>query len=84
MVSMLYFPDEHKYGVYLPLFGPLFFPLITALIREVRIFIKSWKKKYKKDEPDSIIQDEHPKPTFNQLFRYKLRARLRRPFSSLI
>ncbi|KAG5519618.1 hypothetical protein PMAC_001773 [Pneumocystis sp. 'macacae'] len=51
MVSMLYFPDEHKYGVYLPLFGPLFFPLVISLIREAFYFIKTWKmNRYKKNK----------------------------------
>ncbi|KAI3622837.1 hypothetical protein CBS14141_004421 [Malassezia furfur] len=36
MLAMLYFPDEHKYAVYTPLFGPLFVPLIVAVVREIR------------------------------------------------
>ena len=36
MLAMLYFPDEHKYAVYTPLFGPLFVPLFVTLAREVR------------------------------------------------
>ncbi|KAI8805071.1 phosphatidylinositol-glycan biosynthesis class S protein, partial [Cladochytrium replicatum] len=32
MVSLLYFPDEHKYAVYLPLFFPISVPLILALL----------------------------------------------------
>ncbi|EMR08205.1 hypothetical protein PNEG_03375 [Pneumocystis murina B123] len=60
MVSMLYFPDEHKYGVYLPLFGPLFFPLITALVQEIKAFFYYWRKKSKKKESDSAIQDNYP------------------------
>ncbi|WFD04010.1 hypothetical protein MOBT1_002707 [Malassezia obtusa] len=36
MLAMLYFPDEHKYAVYTPLFGPLFVPLFVAGVREVR------------------------------------------------
>ncbi|MBW0531755.1 hypothetical protein O181_071470 [Austropuccinia psidii MF-1] len=34
MLSLLYFPDEHKYAVYTPLFGPILIPLILSLIRE--------------------------------------------------
>ena len=41
MVSLLYFPDEHKYGVYMPLFGPLFLPLGIALFKELKLFIRS-------------------------------------------
>ncbi|PKI85548.1 Gpi17p [Malassezia vespertilionis] len=36
MLAMLYFPDEHKYAVYTPLFGPLLVPLLVALVRECR------------------------------------------------
>ncbi|KAF9281953.1 GPI transamidase component [Mortierella alpina] len=39
MVSMLYFPDEHKYAIYMPLFVPISVPLVMALLRE----IKKWK-----------------------------------------
>lgn len=38
MLAMLYFPDEHKYAVYTPLFGPLFVPLLVALVREAKRF----------------------------------------------
>ncbi|KAL4400322.1 GPI-anchor transamidase complex protein [Malassezia pachydermatis] len=34
MLEMLYFPNEHKYAVYTPLFGPLLLPLLTAMARE--------------------------------------------------
>jgi phosphatidylinositol glycan class S len=40
IVSMLYFPDEHKYAVYLPFFGPLVLPLILSIVR----LVKSRKK----------------------------------------
>ena len=36
MLAMLYFPEEHKYAVYFPLFGPLFLPLAIAFVREVK------------------------------------------------
>lgn len=36
MVSQVYFPDEHKVAVYLPLLGPMGVTLLTSLIREVR------------------------------------------------
>ncbi|WFD24603.1 GPI transamidase component [Malassezia equina] len=36
MLAMLYFPEEHKYAVYFPLFGPLFLPLLIALVREIK------------------------------------------------
>ncbi|KAG0304494.1 hypothetical protein BGZ98_005455 [Dissophora globulifera] len=40
MVSMLYFPDEHKYAIYMPLFVPISVPLLMGLLREV----KKWKE----------------------------------------
>ncbi|KAI9238775.1 MAG: phosphatidylinositol-glycan biosynthesis class S protein [Podila humilis] len=36
MVSMLYFPDEHKYAIYMPLFVPISVPLVMALLRELK------------------------------------------------
>ncbi|CDR44852.1 RHTO0S10e01794g1_1 [Rhodotorula toruloides] len=40
MVALLYFPDEHKYAIYTPLFGPVAVPLLVGLLRE----FKEWKK----------------------------------------
>ncbi|KAI1314083.1 phosphatidylinositol-glycan biosynthesis class S protein [Xylaria venustula] len=39
MVSQLYFPNEHKVAVYLPLLGPVGVPLVMGLITE----LKAWK-----------------------------------------
>jgi GPI-anchor transamidase subunit S len=36
MVGQVYFPDEHKVAVYLPLLGPIGVPLLVGLIREVK------------------------------------------------
>ncbi|GAM29059.1 hypothetical protein SAMD00019534_122350 [Acytostelium subglobosum LB1] len=36
MLSQLYFPDEHKYAVYTPLFVPVCFPIIAGVIQEVK------------------------------------------------
>ncbi|WVQ63839.1 uncharacterized protein L199_001995 [Kwoniella botswanensis] len=41
MMGLLYFPDEHKFAVYTPLFAPIAVPLLLGLIKE---FI-AWKKK---------------------------------------
>lgn len=35
MLAMLYFPAEHKYAVYTPLFASISVPLIVALGREI-------------------------------------------------
>lgn len=44
MVSMLYFPDEHRYAVYMPFFVPVGVPLVAALVGEVR----RWRDRRKK------------------------------------
>ena len=44
MVGQVYFPDEHKVAVYLPLLGPLGVPLIIGLLREMRRFGTSLRK----------------------------------------
>lgn len=36
MVGQVYFPDEHKVAVYVPLLGPMAVPLIMALLKEVK------------------------------------------------
>ncbi|ETI29120.1 hypothetical protein G647_01573 [Cladophialophora carrionii CBS 160.54] len=41
MVGQVYFPDEHKVAVYLPLLGPVGVPLIIGLLREVKRFVSS-------------------------------------------
>jgi len=40
MVGQVYFPDEHKVAVYVPLLGPISVPLILAALKE----IKRWKE----------------------------------------
>ncbi|KAH8682556.1 phosphatidylinositol-glycan biosynthesis class S protein [Xylariales sp. PMI_506] len=39
MVGQLYFPDEHKIAVYLPLLGPVGVPLVMGLLNE----LKAWR-----------------------------------------
>ncbi|KZT60958.1 hypothetical protein CALCODRAFT_72762 [Calocera cornea HHB12733] len=36
MIGLLYYPTEHKYAVYTPLFAPVAVPLIVALVREIK------------------------------------------------
>lgn len=36
MVGQVYFPDEHKVAVYLPLLGPVAVPLIMAALKEIK------------------------------------------------
>ncbi|KIX96113.1 uncharacterized protein Z520_08368 [Fonsecaea multimorphosa CBS 102226] len=39
MVGQVYFPDEHKIAVLLPLLGPVGVPLIVGLLREAKQFL---------------------------------------------
>jgi len=41
MVGQLYFPDEHKLAIYIPLLGPVGVPLLMGLLNEVR----AWRKR---------------------------------------
>lgn len=43
MVGQVYFPDEHKVAVYLPLLGPIGVPLVLALGKEVRRLVTGWR-----------------------------------------
>ncbi|GAQ03423.1 GPI transamidase component PIG-S [Aspergillus lentulus] len=45
MVGQMYFPDEHKVAVYLPLLGPIGVPLVVGLLKEVKRIISDRKAK---------------------------------------
>lgn len=47
MMGLLYFPDEHKYAVYTPLFGPVAVPLLLSLLKEFKLW-RDEKRKRKK------------------------------------
>ncbi|KAG6335447.1 hypothetical protein ID866_3646 [Astraeus odoratus] len=55
MLALLYFPAEHKYAVYTPLFASIAVPLIVALGRE----LYAWRKEYR-TATKSFIQTEPP------------------------
>ena len=44
MVGQVYFPDEHKVAVYLPLLGPIGVPLIMGAIKEMKRIWMTWRK----------------------------------------
>ena len=44
MVGQVYFPDEHKVAVYLPLLGPVAVPLVMAAVKETRKIISKRKR----------------------------------------
>ena len=35
-LPQLYFPDEHKYAIYLPLFGPIMIPITLSIVKQVK------------------------------------------------
>lgn len=37
----MYFPVEHKYAVYTPLFAPVAVPLVVALLKEIGAWVAS-------------------------------------------
>ena len=39
MVGQVYFPDEHKVAVYLPLLGPVGVPLLMSAVKEIRQYL---------------------------------------------
>jgi len=43
MVGQVYFPDEHKVAVYLPLLGPIGVPLVMSALKELKRLRTSWK-----------------------------------------
>jgi phosphatidylinositol glycan class S len=43
MLALLYFPAEHKYAVYAPLFASAMIPLFAAALRE----FSAWRKEVK-------------------------------------
>lgn len=47
MVGQMYFPDEHKVAVYLPLLGPIGVPLVIGLLKEIKRIITDLKKRKK-------------------------------------
>jgi GPI-anchor transamidase subunit S len=43
MVGQVYFPDEHKVAVYLPLLGPIGVPLVVGLLRELKQMFSAFR-----------------------------------------
>ncbi|KAG1701747.1 GPI transamidase component PIG-S [Nymphon striatum] len=46
MLELLYFPDDQKYAIYIPLFLPVSIPILTSSLA----ILKSWKKEKQKME----------------------------------
>lgn len=45
MVGQVYFPDEHKVAVYVPLLGPMAVPLVMAALKEIKKLRERGKRK---------------------------------------
>ena len=45
MVGQVYFPDEHKVAVYLPLLGPVGVPLVASAVKEALRAWRNWKRR---------------------------------------
>ena len=45
MVGQVYFPDEHKFAVYMPLLGPIAVPLVMAALREIKSVVAALKRR---------------------------------------
>ena len=43
MVGQVYFPEEHKVAVYLPLMGPVGVPLVMSAVKELGRVWKAWR-----------------------------------------
>ncbi|KAI0792312.1 phosphatidylinositol-glycan biosynthesis class S protein-domain-containing protein [Abortiporus biennis] len=54
MLALLYFPAEHKYAVYTPLFASVAAPLVAAVLRE----FAAWKKERKAKEAKESTESE--------------------------
>ena len=56
MLALLYFPAEHKYAVYTPLFASVAAPLVGAVLRE----IAAWRRSRKAAQAQQQQQSESP------------------------
>jgi hypothetical protein len=45
MVPLLYFPEEHVYAVYAPLFAPIVVPVIAALVKMVKAAVDTRRRR---------------------------------------
>lgn len=55
MLATLYFPSEHRFAVYTPLFGPILLPILFAIIREWKFLRRAPLKR----QPNAQSGGEH-------------------------
>lgn len=57
MMGLLYFPDQHKFAVYAPLFAPIGVSLLAGLLKE----LKAWRARKKaakaQSEPTAAVAE---------------------------
>jgi hypothetical protein len=53
MLALLYFPAEHKYAVYTPLFATAMIPLLAAALRE----LAAWRKERKARAAAAVVPE---------------------------
>jgi len=54
MLALLYFPDEHKYAIYTPLFLPVCFPILSAMVSEFKHRKAAKKAQKEKEETQKL------------------------------
>lgn len=54
MLALLYFPTEHKYAVYAPLFASAIIPLFVSALRE----IIAWRKERKQASKAPLVDQK--------------------------
>ncbi|KAG5654447.1 hypothetical protein H0H81_002638 [Sphagnurus paluster] len=57
MLALLYFPAEHKYAVYTPMFASAMIPLFVAALREFAAWKKQRKERKLNAESDAHLND---------------------------
>ncbi|KAL3315779.1 hypothetical protein Ciccas_005587 [Cichlidogyrus casuarinus] len=50
LLDLLYFPEDQKFGIYIPLFAPLSLPILTAAFKAILFFRKQRSQASKKDD----------------------------------
>jgi GPI-anchor transamidase subunit S len=59
MVGQLYFPDEHKLAVYMPLLGPIAVPLFAGLLVEIKAWLKKRKERRRRKDEMAVAESNH-------------------------
>lgn len=55
MLAMLYFPEDHKFAIYVPLFLPVGYPIIYGILKE----LSRYRRKRKEFNQADAEKDEN-------------------------